>query len=69
MGMQKNKKWYRRFCFTAFFLLINVLAVLVLGKREALSVDAGMSEHAEASMEGVEDVMGNYIHSFRLFAT
>ena len=68
MGMQKNKKWYRRFCFTAFFLLINVLAVLVLGKREALSVDAGMSEHAEASMEGVEDVMGNYIHSFRLFA-
>lgn len=68
MGMQKNKKWYRRFYYTIFFLLVNVLAVLILGKREAGFVDAAMTGHAEASMDGVEDVMGNYIHSFQLFA-
>ena len=31
-------------------------------------MDAAMTGHAEASMDGVEDVMGNYIHSFQLFA-
>ena len=66
--MQKNKKWDRRFYYTIFFLLVNVLAVLILGKREAGFVDAAMTGHAEASMDGVEDVMGNYIHSFQLFA-
>ena len=50
--MQKNKKWYRRFYYTIFFLLVNVLAVLILGKREAGFVDAAMTGHAEASMDG-----------------
>lgn len=68
MGMKKNNKWNKRFGYTAVFLLANLLAFFILCKSTSVYIDRSISTHVEESMDEVEAVMGNYIHSFRLFA-
>ena len=68
MGMQKNKKWYRRFYYTIFFLLVNVLAVLIPGQKGGRFVDARHDGACRSLMDGVEDDGGKLHTSFQLFA-
>ena len=59
----KKSHWY----FTAF-ITVNLIAILVFGRKELNFVNKSLNSHARHSIEQTEDVMQNYIHSFQLFS-
>lgn len=67
MDMEKRSGYRRAGCFAAVFLAVNILAVLFIGMREKEDIHRCMEERADETGIMFEEVMDNYIHSFRLF--
>lgn len=66
--MKRDKKpGYSRW-YIAIFLIVNLTAVLLIGKKESSYIHDSFSSHARQSQAKMEDVMDNYIHSFQLFS-
>lgn len=66
--MENMKKWRKRWCCITVFILVNLIAVILITGRERSYIRESLAACGEDSMDGVEAVMGDYIHSFRLFA-
>ena len=60
---QKKYNWY-----TLVFLIANLIAILLIGRKELSHINTSLLGHAEHSMRQTENVMQNYIHSFKLFS-
>lgn len=56
-------RWY-----VVAFLVVNIAAILLIGRKESSYVQDSFSSHAEQSSAKMEEVMDNYIHSFQLFS-
>ena len=52
----------------AVFLIVNIIAVLIIYRKETSYISKGLNSHTELSMDKTEDVMDNYTHSFQLFS-
>lgn len=61
-------KWNKRFGYTAVFLAVNLIAILLLGKKESFYIQNAMAAHGEENIRQIDGVMNNYIHSFQLFS-
>lgn len=66
--MRHIKKWKKGIWYGAAFLVINLLAILWISRKEHSYINNSISSHAEYSMNKAEDVMDNYLHSFSLFS-
>lgn len=66
--MKRDKKHGNGRWFIAAFLIINLAAILLIGRKESSYIRDSFSSHAEQSRAKMEDVMDNYIHSFQLFS-
>ncbi|QNM05985.1 sensor domain-containing diguanylate cyclase [Qiania dongpingensis] len=65
--MEKNKKRHHSYWYAGIFVVINLLAFFIIGKNEKNYIQTALTEHAENFQLKTEEVMENYIHSFRLF--
>lgn len=54
--------------YAAVFLIVNIIAVLIIYKKETSYISKSLNSHTELSMDKTEDVMDNYTHSFQLFS-
>ena len=66
--MKRDKKHGNGRWFIAAFLIVNLAAILLIGRKESSYIRDSFSSHAEQSRAKMEDVMDNYIHSFQLFS-
>lgn len=61
---QRRKKTWG---FAAVILIVNLIAILVIGAREVSVINRRMDERAKETGRAFASVMENYKHSFRLF--
>lgn len=66
--METGSKRRQHLWYAAIFLVVNIIAVLIIYRKEASFVSKSLNSHTELSMEKTEDVMANYTHSFQLFS-
>ncbi|MFR9062692.1 MAG: hypothetical protein ACLVJO_02395 [[Clostridium] scindens] len=64
--MKRDKKHGNGRRFIAAFLIVNLAAILLIGRKESSHIRDSFSSHAEQSRAKMEDVMDNYIHSFQI---
>lgn len=61
---KRNKsRWY-----IAIFIIVNLVAIFIIGKKEMSYIDNRLSELSRSTQDNTQAVMQNYIHSFRLFS-
>lgn len=65
--MNTKKKRGRAYRSAALILMVNLLAISAVGVREVFAVRRDLTAHGEQAVEKVQDVMEDYLHSFRLF--
>lgn len=65
-GKQRERRRTARFA--VIVLLVNLLAVALLGHREISAVNGRLSAHAQSTQAQFEEIFGNYERSFRLFS-
>lgn len=68
MGEIKSDKKKKRIIFAAIFLIVNILGIFLIGKRESTDIDNILSKDAENTRTQFQAVMNNYTHSFQLFS-
>lgn len=68
MSKSKQRESRRRICFVTLFLLINILAMIILGQREIAAVKQNLSAHADNTQEKFENILADYERSFQLFS-
>lgn len=61
----KQKKWN---WYTFAFLIVNLAAILFISRQELNFVNKSLISHGENTKKQTEEVMQNYIHSFKLFS-
>lgn len=67
MEAVKRRSRKKSIIILVLFIIVNVLAVLLISRREAVSIENSLSGHAEKTKEQFGDVMENYERSFQLF--
>lgn len=68
MKTGKQRERGRTARFVVIVLLVNILAVALLGHREISAVNGRLSAHAQSTQAQFEEIFGNYERSFRLFS-
>lgn len=66
--MKKVRKWNKHLGYGVFFLVVNLIAIFLISRREALFIDSSLAAHGGEAVSQVEGVMEDYVHSFKLFA-
>lgn len=66
--MKDTKKQSKKLWYIMAVILINLAAVCLIARRERSYVNERLIMRSEEAMAGVESVMEDYIHSFRLFS-
>lgn len=67
MGKIKKRNRKKVFIFAAVFLIVNVLAIIIVSRRETRAVDASLAACAEETKDRFEEILNGYRHSFHLF--
>lgn len=66
--METDRKHKEYLWYAAIFIIVNIIAVLIIYKKETTYINKDLSAHTALSMEKAEEVMDDYIHSFQLFS-
>ncbi len=66
--METDRKRRVHLWYAAVFLIVNIIGIFIIYKKEKSYISKSLNSHTELSMEKAEDVMDNYIHSFELFS-
>lgn len=53
--------------YSVIFVVVNILAIVFVGKREATVIDNNLQTYADETKEQFDKIMEEYKHSFRLF--
>lgn len=64
----QGKKQGKRLWYVMAVILVNLAAIFLIAKRERIYVNDRLATRSEEAMAGVESVMEDYVHSFRLFS-
>ena len=68
MKKSERRKNRRSLLLVAFFLLVNILAVFLLGNRELSAIQRNLFSHAQNTQQQFEDVFEDYQKSFQVFS-
>ncbi|MCI6463892.1 MAG: sensor domain-containing diguanylate cyclase [Faecalicatena sp.] len=66
--METDRKRRVHLWYAAVFLIVNIIGIFIIYKKEKSYISKSLNSHTELSMEKAEDVMDNYTHSFELFS-
>ena len=61
----KNRK--KALAMAVTFVVVNLIAVFLIGGKESATIDRSLTGHAESTKAQFQDVMDNYKQSFQLF--
>ena len=62
---KKNRK--KALAMAVTFVVVNLIAVFLIGGKESATIDRSLTGHAESTKAQFQDVMDNYKQSFQLF--
>lgn len=68
MKKSERRKNRRPLLLIAVFLLVNILAVFLLGNRELSAIERNLFSHAQNTQQQFEDVFEDYQKSFQVFS-
>ena len=67
MNIGQNRRRKKTWGFAAVILIVNLIAIVIIGVREVSVIDRQMEARAGEAGKAFAAVMENYKHSFRLF--
>lgn len=67
MEASKRKGKQKRVIFAVIVIIVNILVLLAVSRREQSTINMSLMEHAASARDGFEDVMDDYERSFKLF--